>query len=280
MTDYILQITFDGGDSSLEELVQSRLFMTGSSGSSSTEAAGTATIEAYFESAAARDSAATSFGDLPVELHRLERPRVDWLEHYQQSLHALTIGERFVVAPDPSLIPASGSRYSIIVPQEQAFGTGSHETTSLCLELLERIPMRGKVGLDVGSGSGILAIGMHRLGASRVIAFDNDTDAYGALRDNRRRNGVPEAAMPIFIGGTEALRGGSFDVITMNILPDVILALLDQVVARLAVDGVLIVSGILTTRRDDVVDAARRAGLRLDDERPKGEWWAGAFART
>src|SRR5205085_810404 len=173
MTDYILELSFDARDAALDEEIQSRLFLTSSTGSSSTDVNGT----------------------------------------------------------------------SIVVPQEQAFGTGSHETTSLCIETLESLDLRGKRGLDVGSGSGILAIAMLRLGASRVIAFDNDADAYGALRDNRMRNGIADGAMPLFIGGTEALRGGSFDVVTMNIIPEVIIPLLPQVVPRAA--GPLILSGIL-----------------------------------
>jgi ribosomal protein L11 methyltransferase len=169
---------------------------------------------------------------------------------------------------------------TIIVPQEQAFGTGSHETTSLCIEILEGLELRGKRGLDVGAGSGILALAMHRLGSRYVVAFDNDTDAYGALRDNRIRNGVDETAMPLFIGSVEALRGGQFDVVTMNIIPEVILPLLGDVVVRLAEDARLLLSGILIVKRDDVVQAAHTHGLELVSERMKGEWWAGVFTRA
>src|SRR5205085_4431323 len=125
-----------------------------------------------------------------------------------------------------------------------AFGTGSHETTSLCIELLEGMEI--KRGLDVGAGSGILALAMCRLGAAKVIAFDNDVDAYGALRDNRARNGVAASRMPLFVGGVEALRGGRFDVVTMNIVPEVIVPLLGDVVQHL--EKTLILSGILVDR--------------------------------
>jgi ribosomal protein L11 methyltransferase len=275
MTDFILELSFDANDASLDEEIQSRLFLTSSTGSSSTDMNGTAIVSAYFDSPEERDDAVASFDGLDVELHRTERPRVDWLEHYQQSLEPLFIGERFVVAPDPALIPPSSDRMSIVVPQEQAFGTGSHETTALCIETLEALDVRGKRGLDVGSGSGILAIAMLRLGATRAIAFDNDPDAYGALRDNRIRNGISDDAMPLFIGGTEALRGGSFDVVTMNIIPEVIIPLLPQVVPR--VNGPLILSGILVVKRDEVVAACDAHQLKLVSERQRGEWWAGTF---
>src|SRR6185436_8113263 len=155
-----------------------------------------------------------------------------------------------------------------------AFGTGSHETTSLCIELLESLDLAGKRGLDVGAGSGILALAMLRLGAAKAIAFDNDADAYGALRDNRARNGVGAARMPLFIGSVEALRGGRFDVVTMNIIPEVILPLLDDVVGH--VGGSLILSGILVDRAAEVERACAEHGLRLGAWREKGEWWAGA----
>jgi ribosomal protein L11 methyltransferase len=283
LTDYLLELSFDTRDAALDDLIQSRLFLTACTGSTSSDVNGTTTVAAYFDSASDRDAAAESMRDLDnVELHVTERERLDWLDVYQQSLTPLVIGQRFVVVPDPALLAEDDGRLTIIVPQEQAFGTGSHETTALCIELLESLPLQGKRGLDVGSGSGILALAMHRLGAAKVIAFDNDTDAYGALRDNRIRNGVAEEAMPLFIGSVEALRGGTFDggtfdVITMNIIPEVILPLLGDVVALIGEGGRLILSGILLVKRDDVVEAARGHGLALVDERARGEWWAGVF---
>lgn len=278
MTDYLLELSFDTRDAALDDLIQSRLFLTASTGSTSSEVNGTTTIVAYFDSTEDRDAASTAMGDLAgIELHVTERERLDWLDVYQQSLTPLVIGQRFVVVPDAALLAAGEERLTIIVPQEQAFGTGSHETTALCIELLESLPLQGKRGLDVGSGSGILALAMCRLGAGKVIAFDNDTDAYGALRDNRIRNGVAEEAMPLFIGSVEALRGGAFEVVTMNIIPEVILPLLGDVARLLGDDARLILSGILIVKRDDVVDAARGHGLTLVDERSRGEWWAGVF---
>jgi ribosomal protein L11 methyltransferase len=268
--DYILQIACDP---SLEDDVQSRLFLTASTGNSSRDANGTTVIEAYFDTPEDRATARDAFADF--ELHDVDRERVDWLDRYEQSLEPILIGERFIVAPDAKLIPADTTRLTIVVPQEQAFGTGSHETTSLCIELLSSMKIANTRGLDVGSGSGILALAMLRLGARKVIAFDNDVDAYGALRDNRMRNDVDESSMPLFIGSVEALRGGVFDVVTMNIIPEVIIPLLADVVPH--VGGELILSGILVVKRDEVVQASATHGLALSRERERGEWWAGAF---
>lgn len=276
MKDFILDISFDARDAALEDLVQSRLFLTQSTGSSSADANGTTIISAYFDSVSERDAAAVELRDIAgIEIHATEHERIDWLEHYEQSLEPLFIGERFVVAPDASLIPSDTNRFSLVVPQEQAFGTGSHETTWLCIEILESLNVAGKRGLDIGAGSGILALAMCRLGAQQVIAFDNDVDAFAALDENRVRNGIEPARMPLFIGGVEALRGGTFDIITMNIIPEVILPLLGDV--QRYVGGSLILSGILVTKRDDVVAACASHGLELVEERSKGEWWAGVF---
>lgn len=278
MQDFIVEISFDAANPALEDLVQARLFTTSSSGSSTVEAGGTATVSAYFDSAGERDASMIGLRDIEgIELHAVERERVDWLALYQQSLAPLFIGKRFVVAPDASLIDRDDARLQLVVPQEQAFGTGSHETTSLCIGLLEELDVRGKRGLDIGSGSGILAMSMLRLGASKVIAFDNDVDTYGALRDNRRRNGISDGSMPIFIGSVEALRGGSFDLVTMNIIPEVIIALLPEVVARMSRGGALLLSGILAVRCDEIVRAAAVHGLKLSEGPEKGEWWAGVF---
>ena len=272
MLDYILEISFD--DPAAEEVIQSRLFLTAATGSTSSDDV----VTAYFDSPAERDAAAEWLREFRV--HAIDRERVDWLDRYQQSLEAMRVGERFAIAPDASLLPSDGNRLTLVVPQEQAFGTGSHETTALCIEILETLDLHGKRGLDVGSGSGILALAMHRLGAVKALAFDNDTDAYGALRDNRIRNDVPEIAMPLFIGSVEALRGGAFDVITMNIIPEVILPLLGDVVKRLAENGRLILSGILIVRADEVIRAAATHGLYLAEARDRGEWWAGSFYRV
>jgi len=257
--DTILEISFDP---EREEIVQGLLFLTRSAGSVLIQPG---VIEAYFGSAADRAAAAPLFDNA----RPIDRPHVDWLQRYQQSLQPLFVGKSFVIAPDPSLIPPDSGRLALVIPQEQAFGTGSHESTALCIELLEDIDLHGRRVLDVGAGSGILALAMLRLGARKAIAFDIDLDAFTALRENAIRNRLELAA---FIGTIDALRPQTFDVVTMNILPDVIVALLPKVRGRS-----LVLSGILDVQREHVVDACERRGLVLEREAAKGEWWAGSF---
>ena len=254
MTDFLLEIFFS--DPAAEELIQARLYLTASTGSVTADGR----VEAYFATAADRDAAAALFANAKAT----DRPRLDWLQLYQQSLQPLLVGRSFVIAPEESLFPRDPNRHRLLIPQEQAFGTGGHESTALCIELLEEIDLRDRCGLDIGTGSGILALAMLRLGARKVVAFDNDVDVYAALRQNAIRNKLVISA---FIGTLDALRGGKFDVITMNILPEFIVPLLPRV--RRHLNGVLIVSGILRQRRDDV---ARH--IRVVKERTKGEWWA------
>jgi ribosomal protein L11 methyltransferase len=264
LTDYLLQISYPRD---LEEVVFGRLFLTLSRGNVS---GSDGVLVAYFETAADRDAAADSLRDQPITMHFEDRDRVDWLDHYQQSLQPLFIGRSFVIAPDPSVMPGDTTRHQLVIPQAQAFGTGSHESTALCIEFLEELDLRDAVGLDIGCGSGILAFAMLRLGARRVVGFDVDPDTLGAMQENRAWNQTPAS---LFVGKLDALRGGSFDVVTMNILPEVIIPMLPAVSRH--VRGSLILSGILASARGEILHAS--GDMRLASEREKGEWWAGRF---
>lgn len=274
--DYILEISWPPSRRELDDRVEALLFLTTNLGSRIFERNGATVVACYFASADDRAAAREVLeGVEGLELDEVEEERVDWLDLYRQSLEPIAIGDRFVVAPDASLI-AHGDRLPIVIPQERAFGTGSHESTSMCLAMLEKIEVKGKRGLDIGSGSGILAIGMIRLGARQAIAFDNDLETWEVLPKNLERNRIPGGAIPFFVGGIDAVkREPRFDAITMNILPFVIIPNLPAVAKMLARDASLIVSGIILQHRDEVLEAARATGLELRDELSSGEWWCG-----
>jgi ribosomal protein L11 methyltransferase len=277
--DPVLEISVHEDRDDLIDLVAVHLYASGSAGSSHETANGQTVVVAWFPDAASVAIAEEQLAHVEgITLRPSTRARVDWLAHYEDSLVAMEIGDRFVVAPRADLI-AKSSRIAIVIPQEQAFGTGSHETTWMCLELLERMGLTGATGLDVGTGSGILAIAMAKLGARRVFGFDNDlADTWGVVARNLERNGVPEGQVSYFFASAEALAPSHrFDAITMNILPHVIVHLLPHVAPSLAPAGRLVTSGILVTQKDDVIAAAATQGLSLADERVRGEWWAGAF---
>jgi len=279
MIDYLLEISFPSDREDLEDEVSAALYLSACGGSSSQDDhASRRLVTAYFESGEQRAGAEKLLA-ANNELHcqSIDRPRQDWLDHYQQSLVAMPIGRRFIVAPDRSLI-TDGGRIPLVIPQEQAFGTGSHETTALCLEMLEGLDIPGRAGLDVGAGSAILAIAMSLLGARRVIAFDNDLEAIPPAVANLFRNGVEPGSLLLFCGTLPAVTG-TFDVVTMNILPDVIIPLLPDVRHVLASDGDLILSGILITRAGEVTEAAEKSGLRCVAAGTRGQWWCGRFRR-
>lgn len=272
--DYILSVPL-GPDADKEDDLQASLYLTACEGSVVVVNDGVSILECYFASAADREAAR----EVIVERHSLDgnavdRERIDWLERYEDSLVAKNIGERFVVAPRADLIPA-GTRIGIVIPQERAFGTGNHETTSLCLAILEGVDCREALGLDIGTGSGILAIGMAKLGCRRVFAFDNDPEILGIVEENAARNGIELTRFATFIGGPEALAGERFDVATMNILPEVIVPLLPHVRSIMKPGSTLIVSGILVEKSAWVSSEALENRFELEAERSDGEWWAG-----
>jgi len=282
MTDYELQISYPARTDP-DERLDAIFFAHGSSGSFVEESGEQTILHAFFESAAARNAAsealrrdAQSASWTPLTLLEIDREREDWLGRYQQSLRAFAVGRRFVVAPDRELI-ADHERIALVIPQERAFGTGSHETTALCLEMLEELPLSGRDCLDIGTGSGILAIAMSVLGGRRVIAFDNDLDSLGVVERNLRRNGIGRTRLQHFIGSLESVPNARFDLVTMNIIPEVIIPMLAVVRSVLREGGCLVVSGVLSAEWTKVDAAATRAGLRLRRQRTAGEWWCGDF---
>lgn len=278
--DYILDISYQTERQDLDDRVDGVLFVTASLGESLSESGERKTRSVYFASAGDRAGAREMLGDIEdIELRDVDRERIDWLEKYEQSLSAIEIGTRFVVAPDRALIGAT-DRLTIVIPQEQAFGTGSHETTALCLEMLESVAVEGASCADIGTGSGILAIAMSMLGAKSVVAFDNDPEAMPVLLMNLERNGISPEAIRCFCGSAESLGNVEVDVATMNILPDVIILLLPSVVPHLRSGAQLILSGVILPKRDEVVAAAERQGLALVREKSAGEWWCGVVTRN
>lgn len=277
-TDYILEIVIDPSDADREEIVEGLVYLYGANGTVSEPRESASVIRAFFDDEASRSAAAEQLQGAGFPGCAVDDERRDWLELYEQSLQPIEIGQRFIVAPDARLVEGS-SRIPLIVPQERAFGTGSHETTALCIEALESLTLEGKRFVDIGTGSAILAMAAAKLGAGKVVAFDNDLEAYEAIRDNLVRNSIPGGQVASFIGGTDALRGGEFDVATMNIIPEVIIPLLPDVKRTLKRGATIIFSGILILVASDFTAAAGRQGFRKLSSSTKGEWWCGVFRR-
>jgi len=197
----------------------------------------------------------------------------DWAEAWKRHYHSLRIGERVMVTPsweEPSLRPGD---VLIKLDPGMAFGTGTHPSTQLALRLMERYLRPRSVVLDVGTGSGILAIAAVKMGATRVIATDIDPEAVRTAEENARLN---EVRNQITLLVESVMDSGRYELVLANILADVIADLLlhEGLAERVADDGVLILSGIIKQRRDVVDLALRATGMDVIDSVEDGDWIA------
>ncbi len=209
----------------------------------------------------------------------------DWLAAYRESAEPFDVGHRFRIDPrDPDegmTGAADDRRFTLRIPAQTAFGTGSHASTRLVLEWLEDLDLSGLEVLDVGTGSGILAFAAERLGAGRIVAFDIDAAAVCIARGNARLNAAlaphrgDEAAPRLFAGGMAALRPERrFDLALVNILPENFAGQVPSLAGVLRPGGRVISSGNLAERRDELLARWQGAGLALEAERRAEEWIA------
>ncbi len=193
-----------------------------------------------------------------------------WVERYQAGLRPLPLGERFVVIPGGG-VPADGSREPIHLVPGRAFGTGEHATTRLCAAALERAVRSGDRWLDLGTGSGILAIVAARCGASRVLAVDDDPEAVDVARSVVEANGASDR-VAVREGSADASAGSGFDGCVANIATPYFLSRAREVAAVLRPGGVLVCSGLLGEDAGDVTAALERAGFSMRERRDEGPW--------
>jgi ribosomal protein L11 methyltransferase len=196
-------------------------------------------------------------------------PALDWDAVFRQHHRPLAIGARLLVAP-PWEVPDAPEREVLVVEPGMAFGTGQHETTRTCLEEIEAVVRDGAVSsaLDVGTGTGVLAAALARLGVPRVVALDSDAAVLPLARANLVRNRAGTVAL--FAGGVAAVRA-QFDLVVANLLADVLIAEAAALSAVVAPGGRLVVSGLLDTQADAVAGAF--PALHLVATRAAGSWW-------
>jgi ribosomal protein L11 methyltransferase len=206
------------------------------------------------------------------EMEMREIEARDWLGEWKKSWQPVEVGARFVVAPPWSEVEGKPGRIVIRIEPGMAFGTGTHETTRLCLATLEKyFAGSGESLLDVGTGTGILAIAAAKLDArARIEACDTDAEAVEIARENATLNGV--AAQVNFRVGTIEEAGASFDCVCANLTADVILPLLPALIG--ATCGRLILSGILDTQSAAVRTRLAALGITDTETVADGEWVA------
>ncbi|MBE7022501.1 MAG: 50S ribosomal protein L11 methyltransferase [Ruminococcaceae bacterium] len=220
-----------------------------------------------------------AFGSLRMELSGMDEE--DWANNWKQYFKPLAIGEKILVLPEWETLDEPTDRTIFTINPGMSFGTGSHHTTKLCLERLEKYIKPGMEVLDLGCGSGILSAVALLLGAKSATAVDIDPNAAEIARKNARRNGIEDERYRVFAGNVltddkllQAISDRTYDLVLANIVADVIIALAPKIPPLLASGGTYITSGIITERGDEVKAACNEVGMRLQTESQSGDWLA------
>ena len=193
----------------------------------------------------------------------------DWQNGWRKYYHPMDIGKRLAIVP--SWQEYDTDRVKLILDPGLAFGTGGHETTSLCLEALDERVRGGERVLDIGTGSGILAIAALKLGAGSAEGVDIDPVAVRTAGENAALNGVADK-LTVLVGDLSDKASGKYDIITANIVANAILSLAPAVPGLMADGAVVIASGIIDTRKDEVIAGLEQAGLAVVEVKEKRGW--------
>lgn len=228
-----------------------------------------------------RDSSG-SWGRLEFEIKSVKEE--DWANNWKQYFKPLKVGEKLLVKPSWEEYDGSDSRTILEIDPASSFGTGQHNTTKLCLELLEKALKGGERILDLGCGSGILSIGGILLGANEATAVDIEENAVATALENAVKNNISMEKYHAYCGDIISdtdLRekiGSGYDIITANIVADVLIAMSTLFRSFLKPESILIISGIITERKSEVVDAVFEAGFEVIEE-AEGDGWAAVMLK-
>lgn len=203
----------------------------------------------------------------------------DWINNWKQYFKPFTVDD-ILIKPTWETIPEEHKDKLLVqIDPGTAFGTGMHETTQLCIRQLKKYVKPGDEVLDVGTGSGILSIIALKLSAGHALGTDLDPCAVSAVEENKAVNGIPEGAFDMLIGNIiddrqvqERAGYEKYDIVTANILADVLIPLTPVIKSRLKPGGIYITSGILDVKEQEVREAVEGAGLAVVEITRQGEW--------
>ena len=221
---------------------------------------------------------AADFGSLAVSSKGVREE--DWANNWKQYFRPLPVGERLWVTPTWVDEPVPAGRKALHIDPGSSFGTGQHDTTRLCLAMLESCVTPGAKVLDIGCGSGILSIGAMLLGAESVKAIDIEQNAAESALENAARNGIDPVKYETFCGNiledetlADAL-GTGWDVVCANIVSDILIAMRELFVKYLRKGGTLLLSGIIDERLEEVKTAMTEVGLQITEVGQSAGWAA------
>ncbi len=197
----------------------------------------------------------------------------DWNENWKKYFHTTEIGNKLAIVPSWETYENKENRILLHIDPGAAFGTGTHATTSLCLKLLENYVETETEMLDIGCGSGILAIASVLLGAKKAVGVDIDKQSVKTAKENAEINKIGDKIE--FIHGDLADKvSGKYKVVCANIVADIIIRLFENVSDFMEETSVLIISGIIDLRKDDVLNKAKEFGFTVIEEQYKDNWCA------
>lgn len=269
----------------LEDAFVAALWMEGTQGvRTDTAADGRIRLEAWFEPEAPPFEDEEAWRRRGVEPAGEELvPDTDWLAHYRETVKPFSVGRSLYIDPrepgahrEDTAVEVPAGRKLLLLPARAAFGTGSHESTSLVLGLLESMDLGGRRVLDVGTGTGVLSFASLLFGAGRAVGFDLDPAAPFHALENRRLNDLHPL---LFVGRLAALRPElpaalRFDLALVNVVPEQILPEMPALARLLRPGGEAVLSGILAERGRAVLDRMRALGFTERDRRTAGDWVA------
>jgi ribosomal protein L11 methyltransferase len=210
---------------------------------------------------------------IPFELISNQVNDSTWADGWKKFFKCTEIGDKLVIRPSWEDYDNKDNRTVLSIDPGAAFGTGTHATTSLCLEILEDYINQNSTVLDIGCGSGILSIAGVLLGAKSATGVDIDAQSVKVAKENAIINNVTDKTEYI-VGDLADKISGKFSVVCANIVADVIIKLLDNVENFMEDDAVLITSGIIDIRKDDVLNGFKRFGFKVIEEHSKDNWFA------
>lgn len=218
----------------------------------------------------------------PAQIIMAKVKREDWSESWKKYFKTIRIGRKLLIKPSWSEEKGANGQAVVELDPGLSFGTGQHPTTSYCLRKIVEAAKPGASLLDVGCGSGILAISAAKLGYAPVEAFDFDPVAVRIAQANMRRNRVERKIKCARKDLTKlTLKSAQkFDVVCANLISDLLIDEADRILNRLAQDGRLIVAGILASQFTEVQKAYEAEGMKLLDTKTEREWQSGLFGRS
>lgn len=208
--------------------------------------------------------------DIIYEVYTSELNTDSYKDEWKKSFHTTKITENIVVNPSWEEHEQKDNEIVIHIDPAMAFGTGTHETTALCIELLEKYA-RGDSLLDLGCGSGILMLIAKKLGYKKVVGIDIDENCLEVVKDNFLKNDI-SSGYEVYIGDIKKYSFEKFSVIVSNILVDVLEKILPNIIQSMTDSTYVIFSGILQEKRDSFISYANEYGLELVDEKIKNKW--------